>query len=67
MYGPIVQLVSYLLLSLLLLLLIQQAEGQFLQCGAVEGVLGTLELDDLVKYGPQLVQERLEGQIKIRD
>lgn len=52
----------YLLLSLLLLLFILQSEGEFLQGRAVQGVLGALELDDLVEYGPQLVQKRLDGQ-----
>lgn len=46
---------SYLLLPLLLLLLKLQSEGELLQGWAVQGVLGALELDDLVEYGPQLV------------
>lgn len=52
---------SYLLISLSLLLFVLQSESELLQCRAIQGVLGALELDDLVEDGPQLVQKRLDG------
>lgn len=36
-----------------------QSEAELLQRRAVQGVLRVLKLDDLVKYGPQLVQQGL--------
>lgn len=52
---------SHLLISLSLLLFVLQSESELLQCRAIQGVLGALELDDLVEDGPQLVQKRLDG------
>lgn len=55
---------SHLLFPLPLLLLKLQPQGELLQRRAVQRVLRILKLDNLVKYGPQLVQKGLDREIK---